>query len=96
MSLSLVKKMGTVCCAGIYSQPATINLDDAVRNSKTIIGAYGGYSFERTVQWLTGNNELAEKAVKIISHRSSLLSVEEAFQRAMVQENVKEIFTRFD
>lgn len=95
-NLSLVRKLGTVCCAGIYSSPATFNLDDAVRNSKTIIGAYGGYSFERSVQWITGNNELAEKAVRIISHRSSLLEVEDAFQRAMRQENVKEIFTRFD
>ena len=95
-NLDLVRKLGTVCCAGVYSTPATFNLDDAVRNSKKIIGAYAGYSFERSVQWTTGNNELAEKAVKIISHRSHLREIEDAFQRAMRQENVKEIFTRFD
>lgn len=95
-NLSLVRKRGKVCCAGIYSTPATFDLDDTVRNSKTIIGAYAGYSFERSVQWITSNNELAKKAEKIISHRSSLLEIEDAFQRAMHQENVKEIFTRFD
>lgn len=94
--LSLIRKRGKVCCAGIYSAPATFDLDDTVRNSKTIIGAYAGYSFERSVQWITGNNELAQKAVKIISHRSSLREIEDALQRAMHQENVKEIFTRFD
>ena len=94
--LSLIRKRGKVCCAGIYSTPATFDLDDTVRNSKTIIGAYAGYSFERSVQWITGNNELARKAVKIISHRSSLREIEDALQRAIHQENVKEIFTKFD
>lgn len=95
-NLSLVRKLGTVCCAGIYSTPATFNLDDTVRNSKSIIGSYAGYSFERSVQWLTGNNALAEKAMKIVSHRSSLRDIEGAIQRSLHQENVKELFVRFD
>ncbi len=93
--LRLVRRFGTVCCAGIYATPATFDLDGLVRASKRVIGAYGGYSFERSVEWITSNSELAAKATKIISHRSSLLEFEDAIQRARRQENVKEIFTRF-
>lgn len=95
-NLSLVRGKGTVCCAGIYASPTTFDLDSTVRRSKRIIGSYGSILFEQTVQWITGNSELAEKAVQIISHRSAIRDFEQAVQRSIHQENIKELFVRFD
>lgn len=95
-NLSLVRSKGTVCCAGIYSSPTVLDLDSMVRSSKRIVGSYGSFLFEQAVQWITSNSETAEKAVRIISHRSSIREFEQAVQRSIHQENIKELFVRFD
>lgn len=94
--LDLVDKDGKVVLVGIYPAAGPINLTTTVRQSKKLIGTYGGeITWKRLLQWVSSNNKLAENAVKIISHRSKLSEAVEAFERSVRKENIKEIFTEF-
>ena len=96
-ALDMTMKTGTVGYVGISPKLATIDITDVVHNSKKIVGCYSGpCSFERTVAWLTGNNPIANLAMKAVSHNSSLIDAKAAIDRAYKKENIKEIFTRFD
>ena len=95
-ALDMVEKSGKVVLVGIYPAAGEINLTTTVRQAKKLIGTYGGFiSWERLLSWVSSNNPIAEKATKIISHTSSVDAANEAFERCVKKENIKEIFTSF-
>ena len=89
---------GRLILEGIYSGKAELELSDAlVRGSRMIKGSYSGRAaWERTLEWMAHNREGSMKCTEIITHRSSLQDAEEAFERCVRKENIKEVFVNFD
>ena len=95
--LDVIKKSGTLVAVGIYPAKAELDLTSLVRSAKNIKGTYGGpVTLERLISWLDSSNPLVEKLDKLITHRSSIKNANEAFERCVRKENIKELFVNFD
>ena len=96
VGLDMLTKSGKEVIVGIYPATAEINLTTTVRQAKKLMGTYGGFiNWNRLLLWVSSNNPLAEKAIKIVSHTSSIMDAEAAFERCVRKENIKEVFTTF-
>jgi L-iditol 2-dehydrogenase len=92
-ALNMCDKTGRVVLVGIYGEPGQIDFTNVVRTAKSIIGTYGGpIAWDRIIQWLGANSYYAKMAENLITHRTHLDKAEEAFERSVKKENIKEVF----
>ena len=92
-ALDMCDKTGRVVVVGIYGTSGQVDLTNMVRSAKSIIGTYGGpIAWERMIQWLGANSYYAKLATEVVSHRTPLDKAEEAFERSVNKENIKEMF----
>lgn len=92
-ALNMVDKTGRVVLEGIYGSEGTVDFTPMVRSAKKLIGTYGGpISWERIIAWLGANSQYAKLPQQVITHRTTLDDAENAFERSVNKENIKELF----
>ncbi|HEY91490.1 MAG TPA: alcohol dehydrogenase catalytic domain-containing protein [Dehalococcoidia bacterium] len=90
-AVRMVKPGGKVILIGIHSRPAEIPTTELVRQSKTIIGAYGydAEIWQRCIALLTTGKVQVKP---MITHRLPLTQADEGFEAAISRKAAKVIF----